>query len=163
MQPTCIYKEKELACTMTDAEFAAKSKEMLDWMNHIDEMQGKIDEVKSLYKDPIKSAEKKVEDLQAILNSKSIARKVKVARIYDWDKGITFERRCDNGEIVVGSTRKITDQEKQMDHTTEEQPAASEMLLGNEEAKKILALPAPAPEAQTEDAEFQVVDNDNQE
>jgi hypothetical protein len=118
---------------MNAEEYAAKSKELVDWMNRQSRMEDEIAALKGGYKEPIKQAKEKVEELRMTLNTQTTSRKVRVAQIFNWTSGMTFQRRLDTGEVIPGSIRKIEDREKQESLTEPQEELTQELL----------ALPAP--------------------
>lgn len=120
----------KLPCQMDSDEYAKISKEMVQWMTDIERRKNRVEQVKEENKDPIKQAEKKVEDLRLTLNHQTIAREVECIQIYNWDTCNTHLVRLDTKEIVPGSVRKMTDGELQRDATQKPCPGKYLKLTG---------------------------------
>lgn len=156
-----------LPCQMTTEEFASKSQERLDWANDQARREAAVKALKDQHKLPIKLAKDKQEELRETLNTKTIAREVECVQVFNWETMTTHQRRCDTGEMVPGSVRKMTKDEMQRDCTQPEAPAAYLLLEDCTEAevvetKEPLALPAPAEtsELQDEAEDGEIVDPD---
>lgn len=138
-----------LPCQMTTEEYAEKSKELVDWMNDQARRESAIKYLKDQHKAPIKLAKDKQLEIRETLNTKTVAREVECVQVFNWETNMTHQRRCDTGEMVPGSVRKMTKDEMQMDCTQPQAPAAYLLLEDCTEAevvetKEPLSLPAPA-------------------
>jgi len=145
-----------LPCQMTDEEYASKSKELVDWMNDQARRESAIKYLKDQHKLPIKLAKDKQTEIRETLNTQTVAREVDCFQVFNWETMTTHQRRCDTGEMVPGSVRKMTKDEMQRDCTQPEAPAAYLLLEDCTEAevvetKEPLALPAPAETSELQD------------
>lgn len=162
-----------LPCQMTTEEYAEKSKELVEWMNDQARRESAIKYLKDQHKAPIKLAKDKQLEIRETLNTKTVAREVECVQVYNWETNMTHQRRCDTGEMVPGSIRKMTKDEMQMDLTQPQAPAVYLLLEDCTEAevvetKQPLALPAPAEasslqenaeDGEITDPDFDVVDD----
>jgi hypothetical protein len=110
--------ETPLPFPMTTEEYIEKAKEMSDRLLFVEEMENCVlrakavlDSEKGRTKEPIEEENGKIHTLNLEMRSNTVTRDGEVFEVYDYTKKMVFRRRADNGILVPGSIRKMTEKE----------------------------------------------------
>jgi len=122
---------------MTEQEYLIKAKELSDRLAFVDATELSVAEKKAAY-DAIKSATKEslekensaIHTLNLEMRAGIVVREAEALRVYDFEKEIIFWRRSDNGDIVPGSIRKMTEEERSISDDVFEQQTIEDALKG---------------------------------
>lgn len=103
---------------MTTEEYIEKAKEMSDRLLFVEEMENCVlrakavlDSEKGRTKEPIEEENGKIHTLNLEMRSNTVTRDGEVFEVYDYSKKMVFRRRADNGILIPGSVRKMTEKE----------------------------------------------------
>lgn len=104
-----------LKCKLLPDEIISFAKEMAETNTTINELEGDLKAVQAEFKGKIAGKEARRATLSQLVASGQEHRMVKCERVFDYEKALVTESRTDDQEPKIILTRKMTEQELQLE------------------------------------------------